>query len=457
MKTAGDVAAVAVGVVVAAAVAETASAVAQGSQPLADVRPTERGVECTVFDNGLTVVSEHIPGVRSIAMGAWVRAASIHESRADMGVSHLLEHMVFKGTQGRSAHDIASSLEALGGSLDAYTAREHTCFQARVLDEHLPQAADVIADVVFRPLLRESDLKMERKVVLEEISMVDDTPDDLVFEMHNEALWGTHPYGYSILGTRDTVSAMPLSVIRGLHERAYHPPQMVVAASGNVEHAALVDILGSTGWADVKTGSSERLTAPPVSAMPPVTRHVEREGQQVHLVFGSETVSHADPRRHTLMLVNTLLGGGMSSRLFQRLREELGLAYNVYTFQSFNLDTGTHGVYLATAPESAAQAVDAVRVELARIATEGVGAAELQMGKQQLKGQITLSMEGVTSRMYRAAAVELFNEPFVPLDGVLAKIDAITEDDARAVCASFFGPERQTLVSLGPWRDNTLT
>jgi predicted Zn-dependent peptidase len=417
---------------------------------LSPARSGERGVERTVLPNGLTVLSERVPGVRSVALGAWVRAASIHEPRDRMGVSHLLEHMVFKGTERRSARAIASALESLGGSLDAYTAREHTCFQARVLDEHLPQAADVIADLMFRPLLRAEDLRLERKVVLEEISMVDDTPDDLVFELHNETLWGPHPYGYSILGTRESVSAMEVDAVRALHGRAYHPSQVIVAASGNLEHGGLLSALGQSGWADVPRGDDAPLTAPAPAAAAPTERRVVREGSQVHLVFGSATVPHADPRRHTLMLVNTLLGGGMSSRLFQRVREELGLAYSVYTFQSFHVDAGSHGIYVGTAPGSAAEATAAVREELAQLSGEGIGAAELAMGKQQLKGQITLSMEGVTSRMYRAAAVELFGEPYLPLDEVLAKIDAITVDDAREVCAAFFGPERQTLVSLGP-------
>src|SRR5438477_489232 len=214
----------------------------------------------TVLPNGLTVVSEHMPGVRSVAFGAWVRAASLHEPRERMGVSHLLEHMVFKGTATRSAHEIALSLEALGGSLDAYTSREHTVYQARVLDEHLEHAADVIGDIVFRPLLRETDLALERKVVLEEIGMVQDTPDDLVFELHNEALWGGHPYGYSILGTRETVGRLGVADLRDLHVRAYHPAHLVVAASGNVEHEQLLDVLERTGWTRQETGEPARLT-----------------------------------------------------------------------------------------------------------------------------------------------------------------------------------------------------
>jgi predicted Zn-dependent peptidase len=404
----------------------------------------------TVLANGLTVLSEFVPGVRSIALGAWVRTASLHESREEMGISHLLEHMVFKGTAHRSAHEIAAALESLGGSLDAYTAREHTAFQARVLDEHLTQAAEVMADLIFRPSLRAADLTLERKVVLEEIAMVDDTPDDLVFELHSEAMWGAHPYGYSILGTRETVGAIGIDAIRALHARAYQPGQIVVAASGNVSHEDLLEALRATGWADVAAGQGNAPQAPTPVPMPASERRVEREGSQVHVVFGSATVPHADSRRHTLVLINTLLGGGMSSRLFQRVREELGLAYSVYTFQSFHVDTGMHGVYLGTSKENAEQAIAAVRGELDRLVRDGIPAREIAMGKQQVKGQITLAMEGVTSRMYRAAAVELFGEPYAGLDDVLAKVDAITPEDVASCCAAFFAPDRQTLVSLGP-------
>ena len=445
---------------------DAAGAAAAGGSPVADgsallapgnapgrvgvIQNVEKGVERTVLSNGLTVLSEPYPGVRSIAIGAWVRAASMHERREEMGVSHMLEHLVFKGTKNRSAKQIAAALESLGGSLDAYTAREHTCFQARVLDEHLDEAADVLADVVFRPALRADDMNLERKVVLEEIAMVEDSPDDIVFELHNEALWGAHPYGYSILGTRETVGSMPVETVRALHERAYHPSQIVVAASGNVEHDALLAALERTGWNDIARGDGARLDVPMPETAPANTRFIERDSQQTHLVFGSSTVAHADPRRYPLMLIDTLLGGGMSSRLFQRIREEMGLAYSVYTFQSFHVHAGTHGVYVATAPDTAEQAIAAVRDELARVAADGIPEAELELGKQQLKGQITLSMESVSSRMYRAAGVELFGEPYMPVDEVLAKIDAITADDARKVCAEFFPPERQTLVSLGP-------
>ena len=410
----------------------------------------ERGVQRTVLPNGLTVLSEHLPGVRSVALGAWVRAASLHESREQMGVSHLLEHMVFKGSERRSAREIALSLESLGGSLDAYTGREATSFQARVLDEHLPQAADVLHDLMFRPALRENDLRLERGVVLEEIAMVDDTPDDIVFELHNEAMWGAHPFGYSILGTRETVGALTIGDLRALHARAYGASQVVVAAAGNVEHDRLLEVLTETGWSDLPAGHAAALPVPDAVGAAATEQVVERDTQQLHVVFGNVTVPHGDRRRYPLMLVNLLLGGGMSSRLFQRVREELGLAYSVHAFQSFHRTAGAQGIYVGCAPERATEVMDAVRAELRTLQSEGIPADELAMGKQQLKGQVTLSMESTSSRMYRAAAVELFDEPYRPLSDVLARLDAITSDDVAAVCRDFFSVEQQTVVRLGP-------
>ena len=407
-------------------------------------------LERTTFPNGLTVLSEHMPGVRSVAFGAWVRSASLHERPEVMGVSHLLEHMVFKGTPTRSAKDIALSLEALGGSLDAYTSREHTVYQARVLDEHLLEAADVIADIVFRPTLKSADLALERKVVLEEIGMVEDTPDDLVFELHNETLWGRHPYGYSILGTRESVGALKVRDLEELHDRAYHPKHIVIAASGNVEHQRLLDVLERTGWTKVEPRSGERIIAPAPKTAEPAFRHVSREGAQTHIVIGTDAVAHGDPRRLPFLLLSMLLGGGMSSRLFQRVREELGLAYSVYTYQSFHADTGMHGVYVATGPSTGSQAFDAIRTELATVAANGLPYDEIVMGKQQLKGQITLSLESVSARMYRAASVELYGEPYRTLDEVLALVDAITPEQIQQVAQEYFTPDRMAVVSLGP-------
>jgi len=404
----------------------------------------------TVLPNGLTVLSEYMPGVRSVALGAWVRAASLHESADKMGVSHMLEHMVFKGTPKRSARELALALEVLGGSLDAYTAREHTAYQAKVLDEHLPQAADVLADLIFNPVLRASDLALERKVVLEEINTVDDTPDDLVFELHNSQLWGTHPYGYSILGSRETVAALEPADLRALHSRAYHPDQIVVGAAGNVEHDSLVETLQSTGWGDVPRGGLPPLTSPAPIVQVPNALHFERDTAQTHIVIGSATFAHCDPRRYAMSMIGILFGGGMSSRLFQRVREELGLAYSVYSFQSFHEDAGMHGVYVGTAPETARAAVDAINEEMENLSANGLTEDELTAGKSQLKGQITLSLESATSRMYRAAGVELYDEPYRTLDEVLALVEAIDVETVSALCKAYFSPSQQTLVTLGP-------
>ncbi|MDB4908345.1 MAG: peptidase domain protein [Gemmatimonadetes bacterium] len=319
-----------------------------------------------------------------------------------------------------------------------------------MLDEHLEIAADVIGDLVFRPLLRPEDLALERKVVLEEIGMVDDTPDDLVFELQNDRLWGTHPYGYSILGTRDTVANLTVEHLRALHERAYVPAQVVVTASGNVDHDELLAILERTGWASLPSGPSERLVAPPALSMPPMREHVTREGAQAHIVVGSQTVPYGHPHRHALVLLSTMLGGGMSSRLFQRVREELGLAYSVYTFQSFHADVGMHGVYVGTAPDTADEALAAIEQELTRVAEEGLPEEEIALGKSQLKGQLVLSLESVSARMYRLAGVELYNEPHRSVDELLALIDGVDAETIRTVAAEFFVPENQTVVSLGP-------
>jgi len=280
--------------------------------------------------------------------------------------------------------------------------------------------------------------------------MVDDTPDDLVFELHNETLWGPHPYGYSILGTRDTVLSLSVRDLRELHDRAYHPEHIVVAVAGNVDHDRLLDVLHQTGWVDVPRGDTPAARTEVPLVRPPRTVHVERDTTQTHIVFGAPAVSHSDSRRYAMSLVSMLLGGGMSSRLFQRVREELGLAYSVYTYQSFHADAGVHGVYVGTAPATASAAADAIRAELRLVAEQGIPETELAAGKSQLKGQITLSLESVSSRMYRAAAVELYNEPYKPLDELLSEIDRIDVDTVTTICRDYFAPEAHTVLSLGP-------
>ena len=411
----------------------------------------DRTVFQTKAPNGLTVLSERVATVRSAAVGIWVRTASIHEPRDLMGVSHLLEHMVFKGTTSRSARDIAVALEARGGSLDAYTSRDTTAFQARVLDADLPRALDVLTDLVRRPILRDSDLELERNVILEEINTVQDTPDDLVFDLTAEALWPDHPYGYSILGTRETVTALGVADLRRLHDQAYHPANCVIAAAGNIEHAALVDLVAAQGWFE-PIGANGGTPAAPV-AVPAVrgreVRH-PKDTAQTHIVLATEGVRFSDARKYALMVLSNVFGGGMSSRLFQRIREELGLAYAVYSFTNFHGHVGIMGVYVGTQPRTAARAAEAIREEYDTLARSGLDAEALAQAKQQTQGQLTLLLESPTARMYRLAGQAVHGESYRSLDETLAAVAALTTHEAADVAAEFFAPDRQTLVWLGP-------
>ncbi len=411
----------------------------------------DREIHRTSAPNGVTVLSERVASVRSAAMGVWVRTASAHEPRPKMGVSHLLEHMVFKGTERRSAQEIALALEARGGSLDAYTSRDSTAYHARVLDADLPRALDVITDVVRRPVLRDADLQLERKVVLEEISTVLDTPDDQVFDIAYETLWPSHSYGFQILGTRETVGALSADDLKQLHGKAYFPGNCVIAGAGNFSHEALLEEVAKQGWFNADGGTRN---APPATPVPPaargMVRHFEKDTAQTHIVFATDTVPYADRRKFALLVLSNIFGGGMSSRLFQRIREELGLAYAIYSFTSFYRAMGVAGVYVGTQPARAAEAIAAIREEYARLAREGLPGAALEDAKQQTLGQLMLSLESPTAKMYRLASTSVNNEPYLSLDDMLGTVAALTADDIAGAASEFFQPDRQTIVSLGP-------
>ncbi|HEX6588015.1 MAG TPA: pitrilysin family protein [Longimicrobiales bacterium] len=394
------------------------------------------------------MVTERIPWVRSVSAGIWVRQGSAHEKGRELGASHLLEHMVFKGTARRSPKEIALSLERRGGELDAYTTREHTCFQARVLDEDLRLAMDVIADMVVAPRLDPQDLDLEREVVLEEIAGVDDTPDDLVFELHGEALWGSHPYGHSILGTRETVGGLDSAALRDIHARAYRRPNLVVGAVGNLEHEAFVAMVEEL-LATVPNGAQNPAIVQPAPSVSG-EQVIERDTSQTHIVFGASTFGHADPRRYAMVMLSSAFGGGLSSRLFQKVREELGLAYAVYAFQSFYGVAGLCGVYVGTRPEWAERVTEVVTDEMAQIARDGLTAEELEDVRGQMKGQLVLSLESMSSRLGRVAGTALYDEPFQTGEQLLAKVDAVTAEDVARLAAEYLDPARQTVVRLGP-------
>ncbi len=398
--------------------------------------------------DGLVALTEEMPGVRSAAVGVWVRFGSVHERPEQMGVAHMLEHMVFKGTQKRSALDIALVLERLGGSLDAYTTREHTSFQARVLDVNLDVAVDVLADMVLDPVLRTGDLDLEREVILEEISTVEDTPDDLVFDLHAEALWGEHPYGYSILGTRDTVARVDASDLRDVHGRAYGRPNLIVAAAGNIQHDEVIAKI--TEHFARGANSAPKLAVPAPTALAAREVRVARPTSQTHIVFGAATYPHSDPRRYAMVLLSNAFGGGMSSRLFQKVREEMGLAYAVFSFQSFYKDSGMCGVYVGTRHEWGEKATDVIRQEMRSLANDGLTADELADAKGQVKGQMVLAMESSNARLHRLAGTALYDEPFLTAEQLIERVEAVTLDEVAAIAGEFFDPDKQVILRLGP-------
>ena len=401
-----------------------------------------------LLDNGIRVLTERRPDVRSAAVGVWVEQGSAHEAPESAGVSHLMEHLVFKGTERRSAHEIALSLESLGGSLDAYTTREFTSYQAHVLDEHLPVALDVLADLVLNPRLDPADLELEKDVVIEEISGVEDTPDDLIFDLHGAEFWSGHTYGRPILGTRETVRAFHIDDLRSLHTERYQGKNIVLGCVGNIEHEDVVSRLTEL-FGEVDSGS-----ASPEIAQPMETNSgrisVVRDAAQAHVVIGNSTPSYGDPIRNALTLISGAFGGGMSSRLFQRIREELALAYAVYSFQSFYSKAGMAGVYVGTRPEASDDALAAILGEYAKLFEHGITDDELEEAKSHAKGRSILAMESTGARLLRLVGFTLRGEPYRDLDESLARIDAVTQDEVGAACQRFYNPEDLFTLTLGP-------
>jgi len=411
----------------------------------------------TVLPGGLRVITESLPAVRSVAFGIWAGVGSRDEDLAHAGATHYLEHLLFKGTSRRSALDISAAIDAVGGELNAFTAKEYTCYYARVLDADLPLALDVLADMVTSSLIEPKDVDAERGVILDEIAMNDDDPSDTVHEAFAAQLLGDTPMGRPILGSVDSINAITREQIAGHYAARYKPQNLVVAAAGSLDHAEVVDLTRSAFGA-VLTGEAgplpPRVPGQAVASGPSGTgvRLVSRGIEQANLVLGCGGLSRTDDRRFALGVLNAGLGGGMSSRLFQEVREKRGLAYSVYSFASQHADSGMWGVYAGCMPAKADEVLSICQDEIAKVISGGLTDDELNRGKGQLRGSIVLGLEDPSSRMSRLGKAELVYPRLEPVEEILAAISAVTHDDVREVAAAVLA-QPKALAVVGPFDD----
>ncbi len=399
-----------------------------------------------VLPNGIVVLTEHMPQVRSISIGFWVRIGSRFEPADRAGISHFIEHLVFKGTERRSAEEIARAVDGVGGALDAFTTRENTCFFAKVLGEHLPLAVELLSDLILRPRLDPEDLERERRVVLEEIKMVEDDPDDLIHDLFAQQFWLDHPLGRPVLGFRQTLQAITREDILAHLRDFYQPDRLIVAAAGDVEHGRVVELIQAAlgGWG----GRS----VPPNGSSPVChlgVHHEERDSAQLHLVLGVEGLPYSHTQRYAFYLQNAILGSSMSSRLFQEVREKRGLAYSIYSYQASYQDSGLFAVYAGTSPESAPQVVDLIQAECARLQRGPVDLEEFQRAKEQLKGNLLLGLESTSSRMTRLAKAEIYFQRYFDLDEIIRSIDQVLPESFAELNRALFTPDRYALATIG--------
>jgi predicted Zn-dependent peptidase len=409
---------------------------------------TGDSVRKTNIENGLTVITEEMPAVRSVSMGIWLRTGSRAENEADNGITHFLEHMVFKGTGKRTAEEIARSADSIGGHLDAFTAKECTSFSIKVLDEHVPRAFEVLADLVKDPLLREDHIAKESQVVQEEIKMVEDTPDDLVHEIFTQSYWRNHPLGRPILGTRETVRSFNRKRLFRYFRRHYTPRNMLVTAAGHLQHERIIDLVQGEFGA-VAAGPEAGAPRAPV-ASPQIRYRRKKNLEQVHICMGAPAYHQAHPKRFASYVLNTVLGGGMSSRLFQNVREKRGLAYAVFSGLSTFADTGCLNVYAGTSTANARTVVELIIEEFVRLKSEALTEEELRRTKDYLKGSTLLGLESTTSRMSNLARQEMYFGRYIPMDEIAREVEAVTAEAVLGVARELLVPGRIALTVLGP-------
>jgi predicted Zn-dependent peptidase len=402
----------------------------------------------TVLDNGTRIVSERLEHYRSISLGIWVDVGSRDEVTADNGISHFIEHMVFKGTHKRDSLQIAKELDAIGGLSNAFTGKEHTCFHSKVLDKHFPQLAEILSDIFLNPLFDSTDMGRERQVILQEINMLEDTPDEHIHILFNRLFWADHPIGMSVLGTGESVAAISRETITSHIERFYTPNRIIIAAAGNIDHDGLVaffkplfDSMRS------EEGGGPTRSAPKTNAgLSCNTKDLE----QAHICLGGRASPLKSDLRFACAIFNTMLGGNMSSRLFQEIRENRGLAYSVYSFLSAYIDTGLLGVYVGTDPAEVNRVLDLVKKEIRKMQNGGVTQAELDAAREHLVGGIFLGAESTDTRMMRLAKNEYVFGRYMDFDELVSGLEAVTLDEVVAVAKKTFESNQVSLTTLGP-------
>jgi predicted Zn-dependent peptidase len=407
---------------------------------------TEPLIRRETLANGLRLVTEAMPHVRSVSIGVWLTRGSRHEPSDHPGIAHFVEHMLFKGTERRSAEDIAQQMDCIGGQLDAFTSKEYAGYYVKVLDEHLPRAIDILTDLVSNPVFAAEDIEREKRVILEEIKMVEDTPDDLVHEIFAEAYWDGHPLGRPILGTPDSVSALDQATLRRYFADAYVPSNSVVVAVGHLEHDAVRGLI-EQAFAGAKRSGSAINDSPPVVVPAVQIRHKELE--QTHVCLGTAGLPQNHPDRYVSYALNTVLGGSMSSRLFQNVRERRGLAYAVFSSMSSYQDAGALSIYAGCANEAVQQLVEVVVAEIRRLKQEPLPDEELRRAKDHLKGSLMLGLESTSSRMSHHARQEIYRDRADTLDDMLREIECVTVDDVQRLAGQFFTGDSLAVTVLG--------
>ncbi len=400
-----------------------------------------------VYPNGLTLVYERMPHRASIALGVWLRAGARDEPEAQAGMTHFLEHMLFKGTERRNAYQISASIEALGGHLDAFTAREHVCYSARALDEHLPHALDVLADVVGHSTLPEDELAREKEVVREEIASYEDSPEEKVHDILAATLWGGDPLGRPILGSEESVGGFTVGGLGTFYRDRYRPRNLVVSVAGSFDPAWLEDAVGKAFGDD---GGSPIELASAGAPAAPAFAYEGRDVSQLHLALARPGIANDHPARYRMAVLSAIIGGGMSSRLFQRLREERGLAYSVYSSTESYRDTGAVTIAMGVQPARGPEALACLQEELAKFTADGPNDEELDSGKAQIRGSLLLGEESVSNHMYHLALDELCYGAFVPLERHLTDVAAVTRDEVIAAARTWMGPTGWSIAAVGP-------